>query len=186
MPSRLEVAKQGIRNALDTFSHQRVGLVLYAGSASILCPLTNDYGFVRFMLEQAHPRSVDFGGTTLQAAIEKAIDQVFVTDRKTVQDLIVLTDGGDHGSQIPRVLELIESHTVDALLIGLGDPQETSPIPIKNDVGVTSYLESHGKRSTLTHASSRDSPTTSSRILHEFKYLARGTIQRPYRRKQTH
>ena len=94
-PSRLEVAKQGIREALDQFSNQRVGLIVYGGSASILCPLTSDYAFARYMLDQAHPRSVDFGGTTLQAAIEKAVDQVFIDGRENVQDLIILTDGED-------------------------------------------------------------------------------------------
>ena len=38
-PSRLEVAKQAVRDALNTFSNERVSLVVYAGSATILCPL---------------------------------------------------------------------------------------------------------------------------------------------------
>ncbi len=143
-PSRLEVAKQGIRDALDSFTNERVGLILYAGSASILSPLTYDYGFTRYMLEQAQPRSVDFGGTTLQAAVEKAVDQVFMEGRGNLQDLIVLTDGGDHGSQIPRVLELLNQHAVDTLLIGLGDPDHASPIPVKDSEGTLTQLEANG------------------------------------------
>ena len=96
-PSRLEVAKQAVRDALNTFSNERVGLVVYAGSATIMCPLTYDYDFVRYMLEQTHTRSADFGGTTLQSAVEKVVDQVLMADRAGVQDLVVMTDGGDHG-----------------------------------------------------------------------------------------
>ena len=108
-PSRLEVAKQGVRDALQTFENERVGLIVYAGSASILCPLTYDYDFVRYMLEQANPRTVDFGGTTVQSAVEKAVDQVFVAGRENVQDLIVLTDGGDHGSVVTKTVDLLNT-----------------------------------------------------------------------------
>ena len=40
------------------------------------------------MLEQANPRTVDFGSTTLQSAIEKAVDHVFNPERDA-QDLVI-------------------------------------------------------------------------------------------------
>jgi hypothetical protein len=144
-PSRLEVAKQGIRDSLNIFGSERVGLVVYAGSASILCPLTYDYDFVRYMLEQAHPRSVDFGGTTLQSAVEKSVDQVFMEGRGGVQDFVVLTDGGDHGSKIAKVVELIEANQVDVLVIGLGDPNRGSPIRVEDEEGNAQWLEDDGQ-----------------------------------------
>ena len=147
-PSRLEVAKQGIRDALTIFGNERVGLVVYAGSASILCPLTYDYDFVRYMLEQAHPRSVDFGGTTLQSAVEKVVGQVLIEGREGVQDLVVLTDGGDHGSQMDKVIEALEEKQVDVLAVGLGNPHVGSPIPLVGDSGQVEYLESEGVRVT--------------------------------------
>lgn len=141
-PSRLEVAKQAVRDALVTFSNERVSLVVYAGSATILCPLTYDYDFVRYMLDQTHTRSVDFGGTTLQSAVEKVVDQVFMADRAGVQDLVVMTDGGDHGSKMSRVTELLEEHGVALLLLGIGNPNEGSPIPILDADGVRTLLRS--------------------------------------------
>ncbi|MFQ3271442.1 MAG: Ca-activated chloride channel family protein, partial [Lentimonas sp.] len=141
-PSRLEVSKQAVRDALNTFSNERVSLVVYAGSATILCPLTYDYDFVRYMLEQTHTRSVDFGGTILQSAVEKVVDQVFMADRAGVQDLVVITDGGDHGSQMPKVAELLEEHGVDLLLLGIGNPNEGAPIPIVDEDGVRTLLRS--------------------------------------------
>lgn len=143
-PSRLEVAKQGVRDALAVLGNERVGLLVYAGSSSILCPLTYDGDFVRYMLEQAHPRTVDFGGTTFQSAVEKAVDQIFMDGREGVQDLVVLTDGGDHGSNIPKVVELLEEKQVDVLLLGLGDPQVGSTIRLKSEDGETVLLEHEG------------------------------------------
>ena len=144
IPSRLEVAKQGVRDALKTFGNERVGLIVYAGSSSILCPLTYDYDFVRYMLEQANPRTVDFGGTTLQSAVEKAVDQVFIEGRADVQDLIVITDGGDHGSIITKTAELLEEKGVDTLLLGVGDPHRGSPIKLKDEDGNVQLLEYEG------------------------------------------
>ncbi|WP_018969970.1 VWA domain-containing protein [Rubritalea marina] len=143
-PSRLELAKQAIRDTLPSIPNQRVGLVVYAGSSSILCPLTYDHDFLRYMLDQAHPRSVDFGGTTIQSAVEKVIDQVYLDGRKGVQDLIVLTDGGDHGSVMDRVAQALNRDEVDVLLVGLGDPSVGSPIPIQRD-GQDSELTQNGK-----------------------------------------
>lgn len=141
-PSRLEVCKQAVRDTLKTFSNERVGLVVYAGSATILCPLTYDYDFVRYMLEQAHTRTVDFGGTTLQSAVEKVVDQVFMADRFGMQDLVVLTDGGDRGSQIPAMVELLNDSGVGLLLVGVGNSKEGVPIPIVDEEGVRSLLRS--------------------------------------------
>ena len=134
-PNRLEVAKQGIRDALDQFSNERVALIVYAGTASILCPLTYDYDFARYMLEQANPRTVDFGGTTLQSAVEKAVDQIFDPERNGVQDLLILTDGGDHGSQMERVETLLAESNTGLLVVGLGDPNNGSPILIPQEDG---------------------------------------------------
>jgi Mg-chelatase subunit ChlD len=141
-PSRLEVAKQAVRDALNTFSNERVGLVVYAGSATIMCPLTYDYDFVRYMLEQTHTRSADFGGTTLQSAVEKVVDQVLMADRAGVQDLVVMTDGGDHGSRMDEVSELLQEHGVDLLLLGIGNRNQGSPIPIEDADGVRTLMRS--------------------------------------------
>ena len=140
-PNRLEVGKQGIRDALDQFSNERVALIVYAGTASILCPLTYDYDFARYMLEQANPRTVDFGGTTLQSAVEKAVDQVFDPERNGVQDLLILTDGGDHGSQMERVETLLAESNIGLLVVGLGDPNNGSPILLPQEDGSLLTLE---------------------------------------------
>lgn len=132
-PNRLEVAKQGVRDLLTSLTNQRVGLIVYGGSASILCPLTHDHNFVRYMLEQAGSHSVDFGGTQLQAAIEKAIDQVFDASNLANSDLIILSDGGNHASTENRIAELIDSNGILTHIIGLGDPNKASAIEIKDE-----------------------------------------------------
>ncbi|MGB0154036.1 MAG: vWA domain-containing protein [Verrucomicrobiales bacterium] len=143
-PNRLEAAKNGIRDALDAFSTERVGLVIYAGSSNILCPLTYDYNFVRYMLDQATTRAVDFGGTILLSAVEKSIDSVLMEGRGGMHDLVVLTDGEEHGAQNERVAELLEENGVGLLLVGIGDPSAGSRIPFTDAEGKRTYVKYQG------------------------------------------
>ena len=140
-PSRLEAARNGIRDALDNFNRERVGLVIYAGSANILCPLTYDYNFVRYMLGQAAPRAVDFGGTVLLSAVEKCVDSVFIEGREGMQDLVVLTDGEEHGPENERIVERLEESGAGMLLVGIGDPSAGSRIPIADEEGKRTWVK---------------------------------------------
>ncbi|MEX0322442.1 MAG: VWA domain-containing protein [Puniceicoccaceae bacterium] len=173
-PSRLEASKQGIRDALDRLSTERVGLVIYAGSATILCPLTYDYGFVRYMLEQANPRAVDFGGTTLLAAVEKSVDNLYTDERRGMQDLVVMTDGEDHGPDMQRVTGLLKENDVDLLLVGLGDASVGSRIPIEDESGAKTFLKHDGQvvYTKLQDASLRELAGN----VPEARYIAAGII----------
>ena len=143
-PSRLEAAKQGVRDALETLQAERVGLVVYAGSASILCPLTRDDGFVRYMLDRATPRTVDFGGSQLISAVEKTTGEVFAEDREGYQDLVLLTDGEDHGSHHKRVAGMLDEAAAGLLIIGLGSPDEGARIPQIQEDGSARWLRHKG------------------------------------------
>jgi len=143
-PSRLEAAKQGIRDALETLRAERVGLVIYAGSANILCPLTHDNRFVRYMLDQATPRTVEFGGSQLISAVEKATDQVFARGREGFQDLVLLTDGEDHGSHHKRVAEMLVEAEAGLLIIGIGGARQGARIPQLQEDGRTAWLQHEG------------------------------------------
>ncbi len=144
-PSRLDASKDAIRDALDNLHSERVALVVYAGSANILCPLTFDYDFVRYVLDQATPRTVDFGGTTLLSATEKCGDSIFTDARKGMQDLVVLTDGEEHGPQNQRVAKLLNDHDSGLLLVGIGDTASGSRIPVEGESGETEYLKHDGQ-----------------------------------------
>ncbi len=140
-PSRLQAAKAGILDSLETFHNERVALVIYAGSANILCPLTYDYNFLRYMLDQASPRAVDFGGTALLSAVEKSVDNVLSAKRSGMHDLVVLTDGEEHDPQIRRIAGLLNDKHLGLLVIGLGDSESGSRIPIVDESGRSHFLK---------------------------------------------
>ncbi|MCP4710003.1 MAG: VWA domain-containing protein, partial [Planctomycetes bacterium] len=71
-PNRLEHAKLAVRDLLDVLNGDRVGIIAFAGTCAVKCPLTQDYGFVRMALSDIGPGSIERGGTNIGDAIRKA------------------------------------------------------------------------------------------------------------------
>jgi len=67
-PNRLERAKAELGAFLERLRDSRVGLVFFAGSAFIQCPLTLDYGTADIFLRMADPDMLSEQGTALGAA----------------------------------------------------------------------------------------------------------------------
>jgi len=65
-PNRLERAKAEVTDLLPYLEGDQVGLIAFAGRASVLCPLTPDLGFFKLILDGAGPHSVGRGGTRLE------------------------------------------------------------------------------------------------------------------------
>ena len=71
-PSRIKKAKHLVRTILDRLQGDRVGLVGFAGSAYVACPLTTDFGYVSETLDILSPKSVTNQGTDIGIALETA------------------------------------------------------------------------------------------------------------------
>ena len=65
LPNRLARAKAVIGQLAAQARGDRLGLVAFAGSQAVACPLTVDHSFFREMLDEASPASVARGGTLL-------------------------------------------------------------------------------------------------------------------------
>jgi len=149
-PNRLERAKLAIRDCINTFEGDRVGLVAFAGSAAVKCPLTLDYGFFRMMLDQIDTNSISRGGTVIGDAIRCALDEVFDDSNRSYRDLILITDGGDQESLPVEAAKRAGEEHVRILAIGLGDEDNQKAIPITDpETGRKKYIEYHGQRAPI-------------------------------------
>ncbi|BHH85901.1 VWA domain-containing protein [Desulforhopalus sp. 52FAK] len=77
-PSRIERAKQKLRDLLDVRKGKATGLVVYSGSSHLVMPLTNDGQVITSMIEDLTPDLMPREGDELAAAItlgQKMIDQ---------------------------------------------------------------------------------------------------------------
>ncbi len=151
-PNRLENAKTAILDCIEGLSGDRVGLVLFAGSAEIRCPLTVDYDYFRMALRQASPDSVGAGGTMIAHAIERTVDKLIDSEKTGMQDLILITDGEDmiEGPDEIDAVHILEEAGVRLIAIGIGDRSRGSRIALEDEeTGMRSFMK-HGNTEVWT------------------------------------
>jgi Ca-activated chloride channel family protein len=149
VPNRLERAHEALLDLADTLQKHgghRVGLVVFAGKARLLCPLTHDYDHFRSTLEGLENRPFDpdlapglaeASGTRIGWGISEAVhaqDPRFVG----LRDILLLSDGDDpaQDGEFSRGIDDALVETIPIHTIGIGNPDEGSPI-IANGKRVT-------------------------------------------------
>ena len=144
-PNRLERAKLAIGDMVASLEGDRVGLVVFAGTAALKCPLTLDYGFFNLMLEDVDLSSIARGGTMIGDAVRKVLDEGFDDQEKKYKDVILITDGEDHDSFPVEAAEEAGRRGVRIIAIGLGDERQGRRIPVTDKYGNRSFLKYNGQ-----------------------------------------
>jgi Ca-activated chloride channel family protein len=116
VPDRLSLAKSEIKALADGAKGDRLGLVVFAGEARAMVPLTEDMTSFSELLDLADPTSVTRGGTDLGAALEAALD-VLGGRPGTV---LLFTDGEDLGGRGLAAARLLAERGVAVHCVGLG------------------------------------------------------------------
>ena len=127
---RLGVAKETIARFLERRPHDRIGLVVFAGAAVTICPLTLDHEVADHLLEQVELRTLP-DGTAIGLGLGTAVNRLraSTSDSKVV---VLVTDGSNNAGQLdPRTaaeLARDEEITVHTVLVGRGGKV---PIPVR-------------------------------------------------------
>jgi Ca-activated chloride channel homolog len=132
-PNRLANAKIQIHALLQRLEGDRIGLVDFAGTAEVLCPLTLDYGAAALFVDAASPGILPDPGTSLAAAIKTATSAFIAKERK-YKVLILFTDGEDLQGQVDRAAESAKEAGVIIYTVGIGTPLG-KPVPIRDGKG---------------------------------------------------
>ena len=138
-PNRLARAKADVRELLDRVSGHRVGLVAFAGRASVICPLTTDYGYFHLTLKGVDARSVARGGTRIGDALRKAVE-TFGPNRGAPRLLLLITDGEDHDSFPLDAADEAVKAGVRIAAIGFGSEDGSEIILTDADTGARTVL----------------------------------------------
>ena len=100
-PSRLERAKRKVRDLVAMLEGDRIGLIAFAGTSFIQCPLTLDYGTFTMFLDYLTPDLIPVPGTAIGDTIRKAAGS-FNRHERTAKALILITDCLLYTSPSPR------------------------------------------------------------------------------------
>lgn len=147
-PSRLERSKLWINDLAQSLKGDRVGIVAFAGAASIRCPLTTDYAFFRLTLEELDTRSAPRGGTNIGDAIRKTISDVFKADPDSptnFRDIVLITDGEDQQSLPVEAAQRARELGIRIIALGIGSDTAGAAIPIEGDRGREQALSYEGQ-----------------------------------------
>lgn len=143
-PSRLERAKQMIKDTVDEMVGDRVGLTIFAGEARQQVPLTNHYDDFKQSLDEVEPSSLSRGGSRLGDAITVA-SRGFLEVTNDHKAIVLLTDGEDQESQpLIATKAAKEKNGVRIFTIGLGDLEKGARVPVESSRG-SDFLTHSGK-----------------------------------------
>ncbi|MFH1643718.1 MAG: VWA domain-containing protein [bacterium] len=127
-PNRLEFIKLKIRNLLDKLKFERVGLILFSGSAFLQCPLTSDYPAFLSFLNSVDVETIASGTTSIDQALLKATE-IFSNSADRKNKLVLLaTDGEDFSTNLNSVKQRAKKENIKVLSWGIGSTQG-APIP---------------------------------------------------------
>jgi Ca-activated chloride channel family protein len=144
-PSRLERAKQFVIDASEALEGDRVGLVDFAGTATLRVPLTLNYAAFRQAVQNLEPKGATRGGSMLGEAIRMAANSFPAAD-KGARAVIVLTDGEDMGSEPAKAAATaLEELGVRVFTVGIGDTRDGARIPLTGTDGQRRYLVHDGQ-----------------------------------------
>ncbi|MBU4252558.1 MAG: VWA domain-containing protein [Candidatus Omnitrophica bacterium] len=118
-PSRLERAKLAIGDFTQNLKGDRAGLIAFAGSAFLSCPLTIDYGGFLLSLENVDVHTIPRGGTSISSAIKEAI-RSYPAGESKFKVLIVITDGEDHDGDALGLAQEAKKEGIIICCIGIG------------------------------------------------------------------
>ncbi|AOW22099.1 BatB protein [Urechidicola croceus] len=134
-PNRLEKAKQIISKIVDKLGSDRIGIIIYAGNAYPLLPITTDHGAAKMFLQSANPDMVSSQGTAINEAIKLA-SSYYNNDEQTNRFLFIISDGEDHQDDTSSAIAQATKDGIKTYTIGVGDSSKGSPIPLKDRYGV--------------------------------------------------
>jgi Ca-activated chloride channel family protein len=105
----------------------RVGVVAFAGTSFLHCPLTLDYQAAEMFLGALDTDLIPLQGTALGHAIETSI-QAFSTTEKKSKAILLITDGEDHEGTVSKAIQRAQQEGVKIFVIGIGQ-EEGAPVP---------------------------------------------------------
>lgn len=141
--TRLDAAKQVMKEFINGRVSDRLGLIIFSGEAYTLTPLTLDYDYLLERLDGVSSTDTIKQGTAIGVALASAAARM----RHSLLDsrvLVFLTDGENTTGFIDPLtaLEFLKKESIRVYTIGVGNIKGKAPIriPVEDSFGRTRYL----------------------------------------------
>ncbi len=123
-PTRLEKVKFELKNIVEAFSSDRIGLIMFSNDAFMQCPLTYDNNALHLFIQALNTSLVPNTGTDFGPPLEMALDKLESTEsvvsRQTSKIIILISDGEDFGEETETIATKVESAGIKLFTLGVG------------------------------------------------------------------
>ncbi len=131
-PTRLEKVKYELKNIVEAFSSDRIGLIIFSSEAFVQCPLTYDQSALTLFIETLHSGLVPDAGTDFAPPLRMALDKITTEDTPAAQQksktIILISDGEDFGSETSSIVEDIKENGIRLFTLGVGTEEGSNII----------------------------------------------------------
>ena len=118
-PSRLDRSKLLIQALLERLEGERVGLLVFSGTAFLQSPLSADYEILREFLPMLGPDYLPEGGTNYAALLRTSID-AFASTNSADRFLIILSDGEATDDDWKSLISELKAKGIRVIGLGVG------------------------------------------------------------------
>jgi Ca-activated chloride channel family protein len=123
-PTRLEKLKFELKNLIDAFSSDRIGLIIFSSEAFVQCPLTFDQSALNLFVETLSTNLVPHTGTDfgppLELALEKLSKESISLREQKSKIIILISDGEDFGDKSEAIANEIQNAGIKLFTLGIG------------------------------------------------------------------
>ena len=126
-PNRLDEAKNIIINTMSKMQNDKVGIVVFAGEATSIMPLTTDFSAVETYIGGIETNIVKKQGTDFLIGMETVAEK-FKDLPKGSRKVVILSDGEDNEGNEKSAIKLSKKEGIAAITVGIGS-EEGAPIP---------------------------------------------------------
>jgi Ca-activated chloride channel family protein len=147
-PNRLEAAKRVARDFINGRAGDRIGLVVFAGDAYSLAPLTTDYDLLRENIQGLKLGMIANDGTAIGTALGVATNRLRESKSRTKVCILISDGENTAGSLDPlTAARLAHAYGLKIYTIGLG---QDGYVPYFTDAaGRTRYVETRLDETTM-------------------------------------
>lgn len=127
-PNRLEQARFKVMDILQARKGEQVGLVVFAGDAFPVSPLTDDIKTIEAQMKNLSPEIMPVQGGFLSLAIERSMELLQQAGAKS-GNILLITDGMTDGAQALSAARAALAKGVSISVLGIGSVSG-APIPL--------------------------------------------------------
>lgn len=147
-PSRMERARLAVNRLIDRLEQDRIGIVVFAGTAHTQVPLTSDHNAAKMILSTINTNTVSTQGTAIESAIDRAI-RAFQDNTSNNKTIILVSDGESHDDDPVAAAMRAKDKGITIHTIGVGS-REGAPIPIINNNQIVGYFRDNQGNTVIT------------------------------------